>query len=345
MVPPDISRRAFFLPLVALTELAALARSSSPLEDALKGTVPLYQLNNHQGAVSSNQSSSYTCFAVTRMPTSLRWEVNGSQALDKEYFITYYSQLGSISSKSKNIFARYSTLTMKKTTKSQVRCVVEVHDANRSPGSTIVKLSTVSTVSGSDQGFLHVTYGQPCRRRSHGCATEHASCSTQMSDSPICLCETGYRYVNTSGLCMALQAHMSACLLDYPCALAADRCNDGRCNCREGFLADSSGCQANVTLNSGCDEHRLCPEGAHCVNNICTCRPGYVPWGYGCLRKFLSGDGMRRVHSVIRFLLTAVFTVAMVVLGVWLYHHSHSPSLMRERSVANWEYMPKMDQS
>ncbi|KAK8761521.1 hypothetical protein V5799_027212 [Amblyomma americanum] len=123
MVPPDISRRAFFLPLVALTELAALARSSSPLEDALKGTVPLFQLNNHQGAVSSNQSSSYTCFAVTRMPTSLRWEVNGSQALDKEYFITYYSQLGSISSKSKNIFARYSTLTMKKTTVCDVSAV------------------------------------------------------------------------------------------------------------------------------------------------------------------------------------------------------------------------------
>lgn len=332
------------MPLLTLAELAALPGSSSPLEDAIKGTVPLFQLDNHQGAVPYNQSSSYTCFAVTRVPTSLRWEVNGLEAVDREYFMLHYSPLGSISSKSKHIFARYSTLTMKKTTKSQVRCVIEIHDASHSPISTLVKLSTVSTVTGSDEGFLHVTYGRPCRRRSLGCVTEHASCSIQMSDRPICLCDKGYRHVNTTGLCMALQPHMSACLLDYPCALVADKC-DGHCNCRQGFLADSSGCLVNVTLNSGCDDHRLCPEGAHCLNNICTCRPGYVPWGYGCLRKFLPEEGMRRVHSVIRFFLTAVFTVAMVVLGVWLYHHSHSPSLMRERSVANWEYMPKMDQS
>ncbi|KAL3243100.1 hypothetical protein MRX96_047625 [Rhipicephalus microplus] len=290
----------------------------------------------------------YSCFTATRSPISVHWEVNGSQAFDRKQFEIFYSPMDTIGPESKLVFARYSTLTIRKTVGTTVRCIIQQYQeehSNRSLRVTRrVTLSTISTVAKANGDYLHVTYGQPCPRRTPNCVTEHASCSVDIKPIPICLCDSGYRYVDQMRTCVALRQHNSPCILGYPCALPVDKC-DGRCRCRRPFLQDASGCRMNTTLNSGCDQYRLCPEGAHCVNNVCACRPGYVPWGFGCLRRFLSGDGMHKVHAVIRFTLTAVFTVAMVLLGVWLYHHSHSPSLMRERSVANWEYMPKMDQT
>lgn len=325
------------------------AGSSSPLDEVIKGKIPLFRLDNHNGAVMLGQPSSYTCFAATHLPNSIRWLVTGFEAFDRQHFEIYYSPMAPTSAESKNVFARYSTLTIKNMTEHlpeiTVRCVVEQHDSQRPPSATRVTLSTLSTVSKGNGGSLHVTYGQPCHRRTYDCVPEHASCDMGLRPTPLCVCNNGYRYLDQSRTCVALREHNSPCLLDHPCALVVDKCDGGRCHCRESFQQDGGSCRVNVSLNSGCDEYRLCPDGAHCVNNICACRPGYVPWGFGCLRKFLSGDGMRKVHSVIRFTLTAVFTVAMLALGVWLYHHSHSPSLMRERSVANWEYMPKMDQT
>ncbi|XP_075749449.1 uncharacterized protein LOC119171432 isoform X3 [Rhipicephalus microplus] len=258
---------AIFVGVVATASVCAPPATrpggSSPLDEVINGMIPLFRLDNLNGAVLSGQPSSYSCFTATRSPISVHWEVNGSQAFDRKQFEIFYSPIDTIGPESMLVFARYSTLTIRQT---------------------------------------------------------------------------------VMRTCVALRQHNSPCILGYPCALPVDKC-DGRCRCRRPFQQDASGCRMNTTLNSGCDQYRLCPEGAHCVNNVCACRPGYVPWGFGCLRRFLSGDGMHKVHAVIRFTLTAVFTVAMVFLGVWLYHHSHSPSLMRERSVANWEYMPKMDQT
>ncbi|XP_065302798.1 uncharacterized protein [Dermacentor albipictus] len=352
----SVDGKAFIWKMMVAVGLASLeahalstrpAGSSSPLDEVIKGKIPLFRLDNHNGGVMPGQSSSYTCFAATRLPNSINWNVTGVQAFDKQHFEIYYSPMATMAAESKNVFTRYSTLTIKKMAANvleiMVRCVVEQHDSKNHVTATRVTLSTLSKVSKGSGSPLHVTYGQPCQRRTYNCVPEHASCDMSRA-GPICLCDNGYRYLDQSRTCVALREHNSPCMLDHPCALVVDKC-DGRCHCRASFQQDGAGCRVNVTLNSGCDEYRLCPDGAHCVNNVCACRPGYVPWGYGCLRRFLSGDGMRKVHSVIRFTLTVVFTIAMLFLGVWLYHHAHSPSLMRERSVANWEYMPKMDQT
>lgn len=331
----------------AAVALAAQAAASSPLEEALRGVVPLYRLDSHQGAMASRYPTSFTCFALTLTPTSLRWTVDNSSFLDMDTFKAYYSPLSTVVANSLTIAARYSTLTIKKNVPDcEVRCLVEMYEKPDSRKPThVVAMKTVARLLNAGHAPLHVTYGQQCRPRSHGCVTANAGCDTQMSTVPICLCNEGYRHVNHTGLCMSLRPHMSACLLDHPCALIADECREGRCHCRPAYHEDSKGCHMNVSLLSGCDDHRRCPPGAHCVHNVCTCMPGYEPWGSGCYRRYLSGDGMRSLQAAIRITLNVAFTIAMLVLAVWLYHHSHSPSLMRERSVATWEYMPKMDQS
>ncbi|KAL1417959.1 hypothetical protein MTO96_006025 [Rhipicephalus appendiculatus] len=261
---------------------------SSPLDDVINGKIPLFRLDNVNGAVLPSQPSSYSCFTATRSPMSIHWEVNGSQALDRQQYEIFYSPMATIGPESKFAYARYSTLTIRRTAGMTVRCIVEQYDVqhpNRTPRFT---LSTISTVARADSGSLHVTYGRPCTRHAPNCVTEHASCGMDIKPTPICLCDSSYRYLDQRRTCVALREHNSPCLLGYPCALPVDKC-DGRCRCRPPFQQDASGCRMNTTLNSGCDQYRFCPEGAHCVNNVCACRPGYVPWGFGCLRRFLSG--------------------------------------------------------
>ncbi|KAH9368222.1 hypothetical protein HPB48_011542 [Haemaphysalis longicornis] len=333
--------------VAAAVTLAAQAAGASPLEEALKGTVPLYQLDSHQGAMASRHPTSFTCMALTLAPTSMRWKVDNSSAPDLDTFDVYYSPLSTVIVNSLTVAARYSTLTIKKHVPvREVRCLVKVYErpANLTP-THVVALKTVAPLLNVRQAPLHVTYGQQCRPLRHGCVPENAACSTEMGAVPLCLCNKGYRYVNHTGLCMSLRPHTSACVLDHPCALVADECREGRCHCRPAFHENSTGCHLNVSLHNGCDDHRFCPDGAHCVHNVCICLPGFEPWGNGCYRRFLSGEGMRKLQATIRIALNVSFTIAMLVLAVWLYHHSHSPSLMRERSVATWEYMPKMDQN
>lgn len=260
----------------------------------IKGKTPLFRLDNLNGAVTPGQPSSYTCFTATRLPNSIRWEVNRSQAFDRQHFEIYYSPMDTYGSESKKVFVRYSTLTIRKTTGTTVSCIIEQHYASLPPGERLVTLSTMSAVTKTGSGSLHVTYGQPCQRRTFDCVAERASCAVDIRPVSICLCDIGYRYLDQSRMCVALREHNAPCMLGHPCALAVDKC-DGLCRCRAPFQQDGAGCHINTTLNSGCDQYRICPEGAHCVNNVCACRPGYVPWGFGCLRRFLSGDGMHRV--------------------------------------------------
>ncbi|CAN7999144.1 unnamed protein product, partial [Ixodes hexagonus] len=107
-----------------------------------------------------------------------------------------------------------------------------------------------------------------------------------------------------------------------------------------------------VTEDTDCDHTRNHP--------VCTCRKGYrfapeVRFSRVCSDGYYIGAGgcvpSRRsmwisgsVASVAKIVLSTCYSVALFLLGVWLYKHSHSPSLVYERSVTTWEFLPKMDQ-
>ncbi|CAN7979672.1 unnamed protein product, partial [Ixodes pacificus] len=133
----------------------------------------------------------------------------------------------------------------------------------------------------------------------------------------------------------------------------------------------------HLTLGALCAIHRWArcvTEDSHCDRTrnpaVCTCREGYrfIPEvlppentvilfvrdcsyrtdGYyivngHCVPGQTSKWPSVRASSMAKLVLSLCYSIAVIALGVWLYHHSYSPSLVYERSVTTWEFLPKME--
>ncbi|XP_075749448.1 uncharacterized protein LOC119171432 isoform X2 [Rhipicephalus microplus] len=156
---------AIFVGVVATASVCAPPATrpggSSPLDEVINGMIPLFRLDNLNGAVLSGQPSSYSCFTATRSPISVHWEVNGSQAFDRKQFEIFYSPIDTIGPESMLVFARYSTLTIRQTVGTTVRCIVQQYDEEHSNHSLRVTrrvtLSTISTVAKANDAYVRGT--------------------------------------------------------------------------------------------------------------------------------------------------------------------------------------------
>ncbi|EEC19932.1 hypothetical protein IscW_ISCW014968 [Ixodes scapularis] len=108
-----------------------------------------------------------------------------------------------------------------------------------------------------------------------------------------------------------------------------------------------------VTEDSDCDRTRnpavcACREGFRFIPEVLIlfvrdCSDGYYIVDGHCVPGQTSKWPSVRASSMAKLVLSLWYSIAVIALGIWLYHHSHSPSLVYERSVTTWEFLPKME--
>ncbi|KAG0424846.1 hypothetical protein HPB47_027947 [Ixodes persulcatus] len=318
------------------TVLVALTDASSPLVQALDQDVPFFRLDAHDGLGRTASSWRFSCFAVTPSPVAMMWTVNG------EFHDSVLSTDDALNLGDKTVHVRYSTAVVKNVTAvTRINCVIRLYTEGDEKPSGGVTLQ--ADAGRSTDGPLHLTLGAPCAmNRWARCVTEDSDCDRTRNPA-VCTCREGYRFISETGMCLELQKHMGRCVLKQRCAQSSEVCRNGRCRCRPRFVKVDGACKANVSLGNVCDEHRLCPEGSACRSSACVCRDGYYIVNGHCVPGQTSKWPSVRASSMAKLVLSLCYSIAVIALGVWLYHHSHSPSLVYERSVTTWEFLPKME--
>lgn len=185
---------------------------------------------------------------------------------------------------------------------------------------------------------LHLVSGTKCGIRERRCVGEHVTCNRKLSN-PLCTCKPGASFhQHDIHMCALHRKHGDMCLFDNQCQSGTEQCADNRCACRKGLVVVNSVCAQNSTLNSICDENRVCPSGSHCLNSVCACRKDFYEWKDECRKRSISEEEAKYVVVVLVSVSTLLFIVIMWVLGYFFYKHSYRPSTMYERSGSSWDY-------
>ena len=80
-----------------------------------------------------------------------------------------------------------------------------------------------------------------------------------------------------------LGVFQSGCLVKSDCADPLSTCSSQQCTCTDGYVHDISLQSCKVMVDSACSTDDDCSSNTRCINNTCTCIPGYQ--GYDGLCK------------------------------------------------------------